>query len=377
MKNKIIETPSKGEIIIYKAKDRKIQLEVKLEQETVWLSQEQIASLFKTERSVITKHLGNIFRSNELDEKSNVQKLHIAFSDKPVKFYKLDAIISIGYRVNSSRATQFRIWATNILKRHLIDGYTLNEKRLKEKTQKLQALQKAVKLITSMKDRKQLKAGEKSMENRLKKLNQDIQFMFHHIDLFKKLNEIISNNQSLKKMDGTLLAWIKKASTVDLVMGIGCICDKDNRTNSLVMFLKYLKNNQHYLTRERYVKLYKSSDKTMLELANRDFDNLAGADQDIFSETIIQSDIKKITENELFEKVLTYRHQYVAHSDQNQSEAIPSYDELFQAFKIVEEILKKYNLLLLATSFSEMTPMIQGNWMEVLTIPWLEEKVNL
>ncbi len=79
MKNRIIEAPSKGEIIIYRAKDKKIQLEVKLEQETVWLSQEQIAKLFTTERSVITKHLGNIFRSNELDEKSNVQFLHIAF----------------------------------------------------------------------------------------------------------------------------------------------------------------------------------------------------------------------------------------------------------------------------------------------------------
>ncbi len=160
MKNKIIEALPKGEIVIYKTKDRKIQLEVKLEQETVWLPQEQIAKLFKTERSVITKHLGNIFRSNELDEKSNVQFLHIAFSDKPVKFYNLDVIISVGYRVNSSYATQFRIWATNILKRHLIDGYTLNEQRLKEEASKFQALQKAVKLIASMKDRKQLEYKE-------------------------------------------------------------------------------------------------------------------------------------------------------------------------------------------------------------------------
>ncbi|MFA7294839.1 MAG: virulence protein RhuM/Fic/DOC family protein [Candidatus Omnitrophota bacterium] len=160
MKDKITEIPPKGEIVIYRAKDKKIQLEVKLEQETVWLSQEQIAKLFKTERSVITKHLGNIFHSNELDEKSNVHFLHIALSDKPVKFYSLDVIISVGYRVNSSRATQFRIWATNILKRHIINGYTLNEKRLKEQTLKFQALQRAVKLIGSMKDRKQLEYKE-------------------------------------------------------------------------------------------------------------------------------------------------------------------------------------------------------------------------
>lgn len=160
MKNKITQTPARGEIAIYRSKDKRIQLEVKLEQETVWLSQEQIAKLFKTERSVITKHLSNIFRSNELDEKSNVHFLHIAFSDKPVKFYNLDVIISVGYRVNSSRATQFRTWATNILKRHLIDGYTLNEKRLKEQTLKLTSLQRAVKLISSTKDRKQLEYRE-------------------------------------------------------------------------------------------------------------------------------------------------------------------------------------------------------------------------
>lgn len=156
MKNKIRKIQPKGEIVIYRAKDKKIQLEVKLEQETVWLSQEQIARLFKTERSVITKHLGNIFLSKELEEKRNVHFLHIPLSDKPVKFYNLDVVISVGYRVNSSRATQFRIWATNILKRHLIDGYTLNKKRLKEQTLKLQALQRAVKFISSMKDCKQL-----------------------------------------------------------------------------------------------------------------------------------------------------------------------------------------------------------------------------
>ena len=138
---------SKGEIIIYKSKDRRIRLETKLEQETIWLTQPQIASLFKTDRSVITKHIHNIFRSNELTEKSNVQKMHIAGSDKPVKFYSLDMIISIGYRVNSTRATQFRIWATEVLKRHLIEGYTLNERRLREQEQKLQALQKTIELL--------------------------------------------------------------------------------------------------------------------------------------------------------------------------------------------------------------------------------------
>ncbi len=99
-------------IVVYKPKIGKFRLEVKLDKDTVWLSQQQIAGLFESDRSVITKHVQNIFKSGELNKKSNVQKMHIPFSDKPVLFYNLDVIISVGYRVNSRRATQFRIWAT-------------------------------------------------------------------------------------------------------------------------------------------------------------------------------------------------------------------------------------------------------------------------
>lgn len=136
------ENLSKGQVIVYKNK-----VEVRLEQETVWLTQKQMAELFDTERSVITKHLRNIFESKELEEKSNVQKMHIAHSDKPVAFYNLDAIISVGYRVNSKQGTQFRIWATNVLRKHLVDGYTINEKRLKAAAYKYQELQKTLKLL--------------------------------------------------------------------------------------------------------------------------------------------------------------------------------------------------------------------------------------
>jgi len=149
----------RGEITIYQTGDKKVKLEVKLEQETVWLTQQQIAYLFGTKRPAITKHLRNIFNSNELKENSVCSILeHTAADGKrySTKFYNLDAIISTGYRVNSVRATQFRIWATNVLKRHLIDGYTLNEHRLKEKTEKLEALRKSIRLIGSIKARKEL-----------------------------------------------------------------------------------------------------------------------------------------------------------------------------------------------------------------------------
>ena len=141
------EENKRGEIVIYKSKDGKYRLDVKLEKETVWLTQKQIAELFGSERSVVTKHLNNIFQSNELKEKSNVQNLHVPFSDKPVRFYNLDVVISVGYRVNSARATQFRVWATKVLKEHLIKGYTINQKRLLEQKEKLSELQKVIQMI--------------------------------------------------------------------------------------------------------------------------------------------------------------------------------------------------------------------------------------
>lgn len=139
------QAESKGQVVLYKNR-----LEVRLEQDTVWLRQEQIATLFGTKRPAITKHLSNIFKSKELQEKSVCSILEHTASDGKMyktKFYNLDAIISVGYRVNSTRATQFRIWATNVLKKHLVDGYTINEKRLKAAENKYLELQKSIKLL--------------------------------------------------------------------------------------------------------------------------------------------------------------------------------------------------------------------------------------
>lgn len=127
-----------SEIIIYEAADGG-HVTVRLEGESLWLTQEQMADLFKRERSVITKHLRNIFQDGELVEESNVQILHIAGSDKPVKFYNLDAIISVGYRVNSKRGTQFRQWATGILRNHLMQGWTLDRARFENNAAELEA----------------------------------------------------------------------------------------------------------------------------------------------------------------------------------------------------------------------------------------------
>ena len=117
--------------VIFKTEDEKIAVDVRFEEETVWLSQEQMAVLFERDRSVIVKHIANIFSEGELEEKSNVHFLHIANSDKPVKFYNLNVIISVGYRVKSQRGTQFRIWATQRLNEYIRKGFTMDDERLK------------------------------------------------------------------------------------------------------------------------------------------------------------------------------------------------------------------------------------------------------
>jgi len=151
---------SRGEIVIYSAASGKAGLEVKLQDETVWLSQSQMAELFGRDRTVITRHLRNIFETKELDEKSNVQKMHVPFSDRPVIYYNLDVIISVGYRVNSKRGTQFRIWATGVLKDHLIKGFTVNQKRLIEQSQRFNDLQNAVSLLSRVVENRQLASPE-------------------------------------------------------------------------------------------------------------------------------------------------------------------------------------------------------------------------
>lgn len=121
------------QVQIFQSSDGVISLEVALEQETVWLSQAQMADLFGRDQSVLSRHIRNVFNEGELNSEGNMQKVHIASSDKPVTRYSLDVIISVGYRVKSQRGVQFRQWATSVLKQHLVQGYTLDRKRLAER----------------------------------------------------------------------------------------------------------------------------------------------------------------------------------------------------------------------------------------------------
>jgi len=156
-----VKKKKSNEIVIYQTKEGP-KLEVHLKKETVWLTQKQIAFLFDTQRPAITKHLNNIFKSGELD-KSTVSSIleHTATDGKVYKtqFYNLDAIISVGYRVNSKRATQFRIWATKTLKEHLLKGYTINEKRFLQEKNKLKDLQETISFLQD-KIQNELLAGQ-------------------------------------------------------------------------------------------------------------------------------------------------------------------------------------------------------------------------
>ena len=118
---------AKNEIVVYQP-DETTRLDVRLSDDTVWLTQSQMTELFQRDRTVVTRHINNVFAEGELDEKSNVHFLHIALSDKPVKAYSLNVVISVGYRVKSLRGTQFRIWATNVLKDYLLRGYAFSQR---------------------------------------------------------------------------------------------------------------------------------------------------------------------------------------------------------------------------------------------------------
>jgi prophage maintenance system killer protein len=154
---------SRGEILLYKAEDGNTKLEVRLEQETIWLDAHQMGSLFERDRSVIVKHIRNIYKTGELSPDSTCAKNAQVAADRKTRMmdlYNLDMIISVGYRVNSKRGTQFRIWATQVLKDHIVKGYTVNEKRLKEQNEHLRELQQAVDLLGRIVEERQLAGQE-------------------------------------------------------------------------------------------------------------------------------------------------------------------------------------------------------------------------
>ena len=134
-----------NEIVLFESKDKKVVLSVPMDGDTVWLTQDQMAELFDTARSTITYHVSNVFKEGEVDKNTSVEIFDGSTNkaSRPPKYYNLDVIISVGYRVKSQRGTEFRQWASNVLKQYIINGYVINERRL-------QALQKTVEIQTKM-----------------------------------------------------------------------------------------------------------------------------------------------------------------------------------------------------------------------------------
>lgn len=131
-----------NQIILFESLDKSISLTVPFDNETVWLTQSQMIKLFERNQSVISRHIKNVFDENEVDKESNIHFLHIANSDKPVIYYSLDVIISVGYRVKSKRGVEFRKWANSVLKQYILKGYAANESRLIELKQTLEIIRR-------------------------------------------------------------------------------------------------------------------------------------------------------------------------------------------------------------------------------------------
>lgn len=149
------------QILIYEHSEGDLRIDVKLENDTVWLTQDQMGLLFEKAKSTINEHINNIYKEKEIDQELTMKKFGISeFAKKPVNFYNLDVVISVGYRVKSPRGTQFRIWANKILKDYLIKGYTIDQRRLREQARKLDELKQTVKLLGNVMESQALNTDE-------------------------------------------------------------------------------------------------------------------------------------------------------------------------------------------------------------------------
>ncbi|MDR0864179.1 MAG: virulence RhuM family protein [Candidatus Symbiothrix sp.] len=188
---------NKGAIVIYQTPDGVSELDVRLENETVWLTQAQMVALFGRDQSVLSRHINNVFKENELDVKSNMQILHIANSDKPVAFYNLDVIISVGYRIKSQRGTQFRIWANKVLKDYIVKGYAINNKL---KNKQYEDLKQTVKLLSNVIQNKALTGDEATG---LLRIITDYTYALDTLDKYDYQQLMVDNTSDKEKFHAT------------------------------------------------------------------------------------------------------------------------------------------------------------------------------
>lgn len=206
------EELQKGEIIIYTSEDGSISLDTKLENDTIWLTQKQMAELFDKNIRTVNEHINNIFKEGELDKSSVIRNFRITASDGKqydTNFYNLDVIISVGYRVKSLRGTQFRIWATNTLRGYLTKGYVINEKMLKTQQNKIQTLQSTVNLL------------KRSLQNQISTVNeaQDIANIMDNfaqgLDLLDDFDHKTLDTKGITQKDAVIISKEEYLSVIN------------------------------------------------------------------------------------------------------------------------------------------------------------------
>lgn len=194
----------RGEIVIYTASDGNIQTEVRLQAETLWLTQRKMAELFDKDSDTIGLHLRNIYAEGELEESATTEDFSVVQREgrrnvtRTLKHYNLDAILSVGYRVNSKQGTRFRIWANRVLKEHLVQGYTINRKRLKEKQENIQRLRQSIQMV------------ERSLSSQIHSMD-DARNVFRILSEFSKSLDILDDydHETLELKGKTERAAIK------------------------------------------------------------------------------------------------------------------------------------------------------------------------
>ncbi len=212
----------KSEIKIYKTSDGQTSIEVKLEKDTVWLSQKQMAELFDKDSDTIGLHLRNIYKSGELEESSTTEKYSVVRQEgkrkvkRQIKFYNLDAIISVGYRVNSKRGVLFRKWATQLLKDYLIKGYAINQQRLEKQAEQLNELKETIKILGNALEYKELSNNE---SKGLLKIISDYSYALEILDQYDYQTLKIENTSGKEVYQLTYEEAIKQIELVKKAYG--------------------------------------------------------------------------------------------------------------------------------------------------------------
>jgi len=212
----------KSEIKIYKTPDGQTSIEVKLEKDTVWLSQKQMAELFDKDSDTIGLHLRNIYKSGELEEFSTTEKYSVVRQEgkrkvkRQIKFYNLDAIISVGYRVNSKRGILFRKWATQLLKDYLIKGYAINQQKLEKQVEQLNELKETIKILGTTLKLKELTNDE---SKGLLKIISDYSYALEILDQYDYQTLVIENTSGKEVYQLTYEEAIKQIELVKETYG--------------------------------------------------------------------------------------------------------------------------------------------------------------